>query len=752
MGFLKRIFRRKEEEKIEIEGKMEEKQPIEIDGRNVINLGWYWSERKQEWQLAKIREDDRKIHFYVVGASGTGKSKFLEFLIRQDIAKGNGFGVIDPHGDLVEDVKGYLALTLPKEEVGNRVVLIDPTYEEFTVAFNPLEKLEGVSSAEIAAELVEAFKKIWIDAWGARMEDLLRNTLIALIEAELTLDNLPKFLVDEDFRENVLERVTHPIAKRYFQRFNALAPRTREEWMESTLNKVNAFLSDDRIREIFSFQKSSFNLREIMDNRKILLIKLDRGRLKENGDLIGSLLMTKIRMAAFSRSDIPREKRVPFYLYIDEFQNFATEEFIDTLSEARKYGLVLIMAHQNLSQLPKELQDSVLTNCGIQCYFRVCRRDAEILAKEAFETTGMEVKAVGLSPEYSDYDWFTYPEEWEKYFQELQQLPNRCFYAKHKIEGGILPLKTVDVLPAYEEFEIKKEEFEERLRRTAFGSKYLLKRRMPVKELKEVAVKEKVVEGEEKPRTLEEIIATMTPLEKAILWAIGVGNYNAADIYEEGNKKLKEWGCSTRKYSEFKKKFYEFAKLPQEGGKGLIEFTRLGRSFCYWLSKWGEMAFAEKFGMPSDRAINELGGGGKTSKAIALEVIKEWLEPQGYKVKAEEEIKTSLTGSHRGYTDLVAEKDGETLRIEIEHRSPKEQVETNIRKNLALSDTLYVIASDEIAKKKVVQVALKTLFRLKKEKPEKDFIIKIGPIDELIKNGFSSWFEVKFGRRLLIYD
>jgi len=235
----------------------------------------------------------------------------------------------------------------------------------------------------------------------------------------------------------------------------------------------------------------------------------------------------------------------------------------------------------------------------------------------------------------------------------------------------------------------------------------------------------------------------MTPLEKAILWAIGVGNYTSADIYEEANKKLKEWGCSTRKYSEFKKKLYEFAKLPKEGGKGLIEFTKLGRSFCYWLSKWGEIAFAEKFGMPSDRAINELGGGGKPSKAIALEVIKEWLEPQGYKVKAEEEIKTSLTESHRGYTDLVAEKDGETLRIEIEHRSPKEQVETNIRKNLALSDTLYIIASDEAAKKKVVQVALKTLFRLKKEKPGKDFTIKISSIEELMKNGFESWFELK---------
>jgi len=737
MGILERLFKRKKKEEPKVEEEIKE-EPIRVDEENVVNLGWYWSENKQEWQLAKIRDEDRKIHFYIVGASGTGKSKFLEFLIRQDIAKGNGFGVIDPHGDLVEDVKGYLALTLPKEVLEEKVVLIDPTDEKYTVAFNPLEKLEGISSAEIAAELVEAFKKIWIDAWGARMEDLLRNTLIALIEADLTLDNLPRFLIDDDFRENVLERVTHPIAKKYFQRFNALAPRTREEWMESTLNKVNAFLSDDRIREIFSYQKSSFNLREIMDNKKILLIKLDRGRLKENGDLLGSLLMTKIRMAAFSRSDIPREKRVPFYLYIDEFQNFATEEFIDTLSEARKYGLVLIMAHQNLSQLPRQLQDSVLTNCGIQCYFRVCRRDAEILAKEAFETTGMEVKAVRFAGDYADYDWFSYPEEWEKYIQELESLPNRCFFAKHKIEGGVLPLRTVDVLPAYEEFGIEKEDFERLMDEIVFGKKYLLERKPKV----EGKVKEKPAK-EEKPTTLEEIIATMTPLEKAILWAIGVGNYTSADIYEEANKKLKEWGCSTRKYSEFKKKLYEFAKLPKEGGKGLIEFTKLGRSFCYWLSKWGEIAFAEKFGMPSDRAINELGGGGKPSKAIALEVIKEWLEPQGYKVKAEEEIKTKLTESHRGYTDLVAEKDGETLRIEIEHRSPKEQVETNIRKNLALSDTLYVIASDEAAKKKVIQVALRTLFRLRKERPERDLKVKIASISELKESEFKNWFEIK---------
>ena len=205
---------------------------------------------------------------------------------------------------------------------------------------------------------------------------------------------------------------------------------------------------------------------------------------------------------------------------------------------------------------------------------------------------------------------------------------------------------------------------------------------------------------------------------------------------------MKEWGCSTRHYRDFKKKFYEFAKLPPEG-KGLIEFAKLGRSFCYWLSKWGEIAFAEKFGMPSDRAINELAGGGKTSKAIALEVIKEWLEPQGYKVKVEEEIETDLTQSGRGYTDLVAEREGEILRIEIEHRYPKEQIEKNIRKNLEYSDTLYIITSEEMIKRKVIQVALRGLFRLKKEKPSREYKIRIASIRYLRRNNYKSWLEVR---------
>lgn len=762
MGLLDWFKRSKEEAQTEIVG-IPKIEPRVIQEEDALDLGWYWSENKDEMQMAKIKEKDRRTHLYVVGASGAGKSKFLEFLIRQDILNKKGFGLIDPHGDLAEEIKGFLLLYLSEEEINEKIIYVDPANEEYTIAFNPLEKTEGISSSEIAAELIEAFKKIWHDSWGARMEDLLRNTLIALIEADLTLVDLPQFLVNRDFRLNTLDKVKHPITKQYFTRFNNLSPKTSDEWMESTLNKVNAFLSDDRLRDMFSFKKSSFSLREVMDNSQILLLKLERGRLKENADLIGSLFMTKIKLAAFSRSEIPKDQRVQFYLYIDEFQNFATKTFIELLSESRKYGLSLILAHQNLSQLPENLQDSILTNCGIQACFRISRKDTEIMAKEFFETTGTEVKSYSISTESSDVDFYSYQEEWEKFFQELQSLPNRFFYIKHKIEGGVIPLKTQAIAPSYELAKVSKETYDEILENHHFGLKYLKPRRKPLLEetkkkdeepkSKEIAKpgaitkpKDEVLQGEiplyeKKSKTLQEITASLTPLEKAMLWAIGTGNYQASDIYEEGNKKLKSLGASTSNYTEFKKKFYELSKLPPEG-KGLVEFVKRGKSSCYWLSQWGEMAFAEKFSIPSDRAINELGGGGKLGKAVSLELIKDWLEPEGYRVKKEDAIETNLNISERGYTDLIAEKDGKILRIEIEHRTTKEQIEKNIRKNLEYSDILYEIASDETAKKKLIQVALKTMFRLRKDMPDKDLVVKIATIEELKKNGFKEWFEV----------
>lgn len=449
----------------------------EIPG--TFDLGWYWSENKDEFQMAKIAEKDRVTHFYVIGATGAGKTKFLEFLIQQDIEKGNGFGVIDPHGDLIEDIKGFLAChhaCHQDKEIFDRVVIIDPTDPKFTVTFNPIERLPGVSIAEQASELVSAFRKIWADSWGVRMEDLMRNSLIALGEADLTLTELPHFLTRRTFRESVLEKVAHPIAQEYFQRFDALTDRGQITWIEPVMNKINAFFSDQRISQMFCSPKGSFNLREVIDHKKILLAKLDKGKLKDSADLLGSLLMAKIQIAAFSRSDLPQDKRTPFYLYVDEFQNFASESFSVLLSEARKYGLSLVMAHQTLSQVPVELRSLILGNTGIQVYFRISRQDAQLLAKEAFEYSGYEVKDVWVSTRASGHEYWSLGEEWEHHTEELQKLSPRYCYIKHKLEGGIIPLQTAEIELPWEALGMKQNEYQRLLSNLPFGKKYLIPR------------------------------------------------------------------------------------------------------------------------------------------------------------------------------------------------------------------------------------------------------------------------------------
>ncbi len=418
------------------------------------------------YQAKFIPQSDRNIHFYVVGASGSGKTKFLQTLIWQDIKNGNGFGIIDPHGDLVDDVKGYLYLLSGRSQefLHNKVVLIDPTDPKYTVGFNPLERIQGMSSAELAAELVNVFKKIWHDAWGARMEDLLKNSLIALIENNLTLAELWLFLTDREVRRKVLEKVEHPICRQYFERFNSLREQTQNEWMESTLNKSNAFMSDERVRQMFAVEKSTFNLREIIDNKKILLVRLDKGRLKESADLLGSLLLAKIQMAAFTRTDIPQSKRVPFYLYIDEFQNFATDNFIEMLAEARKYELSLVLAHQNLAQLTQNLRASILTNCRIQTFFRISRDDSNILAKEA------------LTPIYAN------PPGWEFYIQALQQLPDRACIIR-KSGGGVVPIRTFDLDSPWKLNKTEnEEEFAETIKNFNIGMSYLVEKEKVEKE------------------------------------------------------------------------------------------------------------------------------------------------------------------------------------------------------------------------------------------------------------------------------
>ena len=454
-----------------------------------LALGWANGEDDETGgeitQLKGVKQSHRDAHFYIVGATRSGKTKFLESLIEQDIKNGLGFGVIDPHGDLTEDVKGYLWLCSGRSQefVQEKVVLIDPTDENRTVAFNPLEKTRGESSARVASELTEAFKKIWKDSWGARMEHLLKNTLIALVENNLTLAELHPFLTDSLVRRKVLEKVNHAGCREYFERFNSLRVNTQDEWMESTLNKVDAFLFDDNLRQMLSSPKSSFNLREVMDEGKILLVKLDKGRLKGNADLLGSLLLAKIQAAAFSRTDLPESKRQRFYLYIDEFQNFATESFSTMLAEAGKYKLALILAHQNLAQLPPPLRATILSNCGLQAYFRISRDDANILAKESLASI------------------YATPPGWEEYIKILQELHPRVCFVKNKIDGGVIAIQTIDQPPPHELAETDEDEFAGEIAECEIGKNYLRERKTIEAEYN--ARKKKLLEVEE-PETFAE--------------------------------------------------------------------------------------------------------------------------------------------------------------------------------------------------------------------------------------------------------
>src|SRR3989344_5648547 len=414
-----------------------------------LALGWATgtddTENRPVHQLKGVSQEHRDAHFYVVGATRSGKTKFLETLIKQDIENEFSFGMIDPHGDFTEDIKGYLYLHYKNDPafLYNKVVLIDTTDKNFTAVFNPLEKTKGESAAAIALELTEAFKKIWLDWWGARMEDLLKNSLIALVENNLTLAELPLFLTNSEVRRKVLDKVNHAVCRQYFERFGSLRRTTQDEWMESTLNKVNAFLFEDHLRQMLASPKSSFNLRDIMDEGKILLVKLDKGQFKSNADLLGSLLLAKIQAAAFSRTDTLKSERQKFYLYIDEFQNFATDTFTTILAEAAKYKLMLILAHQNLAQLPAFLRASILSNCGLQAYFRISRDDANILAKDA------------LASIYSD------PPGWEQYIQALQELPRRACVIKNKTDGGVIAVRTLDLPSPHELAEMEEKDFEE---------------------------------------------------------------------------------------------------------------------------------------------------------------------------------------------------------------------------------------------------------------------------------------------------
>jgi hypothetical protein len=327
-----------------------------------------------------IKEKDRSKHMYVIGKTGMGKSTLLENMAIQDIRNGEGMAFIDPHGSAVDKLLDYI----PKERM-NDVVYFAPFDMEHPVAFNVMEDVGYDKRHLVVSGLMATFKKIWKDQWSARMEYILSNTLLALLEyPDATLMGVNRMYTDKGYRKKVIENVKDPLVKDFWvKEFATYTDRYTQEATPAIQNKIGQFTSNPLIRNIIGQPKSSFDIRELMDQKKILLINLSKGLVGDtNMQLLGSMLTTRIFLAAMSRADLSAGdiKRLPnFYFYVDEFQNFANETFAEILSEARKYKLNLLIAHQYVEQMEEEVRAAVFGNVGTTISFRVGPFDAEVL-------------------------------------------------------------------------------------------------------------------------------------------------------------------------------------------------------------------------------------------------------------------------------------------------------------------------------------------------------------------------------------
>jgi hypothetical protein len=327
-----------------------------------------------------IKREDRRRHLYTVGKSGSGKSKFLELLIKSDFDTGQGVAVLDPHGDLIDNVLRFI----PKERV-NDVVLFDPSDTDFPIAFNPLENVGEAYKMQVTIGFIDIFKKLFGTNWSDRLEHVLRYTTLALLDSpDTTVLSILKMLTDKNYRQRIISRIQDSVVKNFWvSEFAAWSEKFDAEAITPLLNKVGQLVSTNMIRNIVGQPKTRFNIRDIMDKKKILLMKISKGLLgEENAQILGSMIITKMYQAAMQRADMREEERNDFYFYIDEFQNFATDTFAEILSEARKYRLNLTLAHQYMGQLLPIVQKTVFGNVGSIVSFRVGSDDAGILADE----------------------------------------------------------------------------------------------------------------------------------------------------------------------------------------------------------------------------------------------------------------------------------------------------------------------------------------------------------------------------------
>ncbi len=357
-----------------------------------------------------IKTKDRRQHMYVIGKTGVGKTALLKNLALQDIRAGRGLAIIDPHGEFVEEVLSQI----PPERT-NDVIYFNPVDTEFPIGFNVLEVPDQKYKHLVVSDLLGIFTKIWANVWSARMEYILQNCIMALLDTPgTTLLGIPRLLVDKDYRQKIIANVKDPVVKSFWvHEYETWRDQFRNEAIVPIQNKVNQFLNTAFIRNIVGQPKSTLNIPEIMNSRKILLVNVSKGRIGEdNSALLGAMIITKIQLASMERVRILEDERVDFYLYVDEFQNFATDSFASILSEARKYRLNIIIAHQYVGQLVTDVstkvRDAVFGNVGTMITFRVGATDAEFLEPE-------------FTPEFMG--------------QDIINLPNHHVYLKLMVDG-----------------------------------------------------------------------------------------------------------------------------------------------------------------------------------------------------------------------------------------------------------------------------------------------------------------------------